>query len=107
MCIRDSIAPEQTVTIVTGAPNVYEGMVCPVATEGADLPCGKHITAGELRGVRSCGMLCSGQELGLYEEELKNASVDGIDVYKRQGRRMCQWLASKGQSMPSKNAVKY
>lgn len=23
------IAPEQTVTIVTGAPNVYEGMVCP------------------------------------------------------------------------------
>lgn len=23
-------------------------------------------------------MLCSGQELGLYEEELKNASVDGI-----------------------------
>ncbi len=72
------IAPEQTVTIVTGAPNVYEGMVCPVATEGADLPCGKHITAGELRGVRSCGMLCSGQELGLYEEELKNASVDGI-----------------------------
>ena len=72
------VAPGQTVTIVTGAPNVYEGMVCPVAQDGADLPCGKHITAGELRGVRSCGMLCSGGELGLYEEELKNAGVDGI-----------------------------
>lgn len=66
------------VQIVTGAPNVYEGMICPVATDGSLLPTGQKIVSGELRGEQSCGMLCSGQELLVYEEDIKNASVDGI-----------------------------
>lgn len=68
----------QTVQIVTGAPNVYEGMVCPVATAHSLLPTGQKIEPGELRGVLSNGMLCSGAELQVKEEEVKNAGVDGI-----------------------------
>ena len=64
--------------IVTGASNVYEGMICPVATNGALLPTGKKIVSGELRGEKSSGMLCSGQELLVQEEDIKNAGVDGI-----------------------------
>ena len=69
---------KEPVTILTAAPNVYEGMVCPVALDGATLPTGKHITAGEMRGLTSYGMLCSGGELRVEESDIKNASVDGI-----------------------------
>ena len=68
----------RTVQIVTGAPNVYEGMVCPVATAHSLLPTGQKIEPGELRGESSNGMLCSGAELQVKEEEVKNAGVDGI-----------------------------
>ena len=67
-----------TVQIVTGAPNIYEGMVCPVATAHSLLPTGQKIEPGELRGELSNGMLCSGSELQVKEEEVKNAGVDGI-----------------------------
>ena len=69
---------DETVVIVTGAPNVYPGMVCPVARANAVLPGGKQIHPGELRGVMSYGMLCSGGELQLTEEDVAGASVDGI-----------------------------
>ena len=69
---------KEPVTILTAAPNVYEGMVCPAALDGAILPTGKHITAGEMRGLTSYGMLCSGGELRVEESDIKNASVDGI-----------------------------
>ena len=68
----------ESIQIVTGADNVYEGMICPIALAGADLPCGKHIEAGELREVKSNGMLCSGEELCLAEAEFAGASVHGI-----------------------------
>lgn len=51
------------VQIVCGAPNVYEGMVCPVAAVGAVLP-EITIKKGKIRGVESNGMCCSGEELG-------------------------------------------
>lgn len=49
--------------IVTGAQNVKQGDIVPVALVGADLPCGKKISKGKLRGVVSNGMLCSPDEL--------------------------------------------
>ena len=53
------------VQIVTGAWNIHEGDMVPVARDGALLPGGKHIERGVLRGVMSDGMLCSLKELGL------------------------------------------
>ena len=49
-----------TLQIVTGAQNVQVGDIVPVALDGAVLPDGKRIFNGELRGVKSLGMLCSG-----------------------------------------------
>ena len=53
--------------IVTGADNVYEGAVVPVALHGSKLPIGVRIKRSKLRGVVSNGMLCSEEELGLSE----------------------------------------
>nr|PZN09216.1 MAG: phenylalanine--tRNA ligase subunit beta [Caldicoprobacter oshimai] len=64
--------------IVTGAPNVKEGQLVPVALDGATLPGGYRITTTSLRGVESYGMLCSGEELGLTDEDYPGAEVDGI-----------------------------
>ena len=77
VCMAD-IGQDEPLQLITGAPNVYEGMVCPVAVDGADLPCGKHIEAGEIREIRSDGMLCSGEELCLCEQDIHGAEVYGI-----------------------------
>ena len=37
----------------------------PVALVGAKLPNGMEIKEAEIRGVKSCGMLCAEDELGL------------------------------------------
>ena len=54
--------------IVTGAKNVFEGAVVPVAKHKSTLPGGVKITKGKLRGVESFGMMCSTDELGISEE---------------------------------------
>ena len=66
------------VQIVTGAPNVYEGMHTPAALDGAELPGGIHIVAKPLKGIPSNGMLCSGEELGLNEDLYPGAEVYGL-----------------------------
>lgn len=66
------------VQIVTGAQNVHEGDLVPTAKDGSDLPGGIHITAGKLRGVDSCGMLCSFKELGLTQNDVPDAYENGI-----------------------------
>ena len=58
-----NIGKEKLVQIVTGAQNVFEGALVPAALDDSYLPCGAHIVKGKLRGVESCGMLCSGDEL--------------------------------------------
>lgn len=55
-------------TIVTGAPNVTEGALVPVAKPGAKLPDGRVIERAELRGVMSEGMLCSEVEVGVGDD---------------------------------------
>ena len=64
--------------IVTGAPNVVEGAVVPVAVAPAELPGGVKIKAGKLRGEASNGMLCSIGELGLTTHDMPGAIEDGI-----------------------------
>ena len=62
ICQMD-VGAENLLQIVTGAPNVAEGQIVPVALVGANLPCGKKISKGKMRGVASNGMLCSADEL--------------------------------------------
>ena len=66
--------------IVTGASNVNAGDLVPVALDGSDLPGGVHIKKGKLRGVESCGMLCSLGELGLTKHDFPYAIEDGIFI---------------------------
>ncbi len=56
------------VTIVCGAKNVRPNMKVPVALPQSRLPKNVIITASEIRGIASHGMLCSAKELGLLEE---------------------------------------
>ncbi|MEQ8953648.1 MAG: phenylalanine--tRNA ligase subunit beta [Gammaproteobacteria bacterium] len=58
--------------VVCGAPNVRAGMKAPFARLGAKIENPETdkafvIKAAKLRGVESCGMLCSAEELGLGE----------------------------------------
>ncbi len=66
------------IQIVTGADNVKPGDVVPVALEGSSLHNGVKIKKGKLRGVESCGMLCSGEELGINDDWYVGAEVNGI-----------------------------
>jgi phenylalanyl-tRNA synthetase beta chain len=64
--------------IITAAKNVFVGAVVPVALDGSTLASGDHIFNGELRGLPSYGMFCSGEELGITDDWYKGASVNGI-----------------------------
>lgn len=70
----------ENIIIVTGAQNVAEGQIVPVAMVGAHLPNGMKISKGKLRGVASNGMLCSAQELKLDLEKLPEEQKTGIFI---------------------------
>ncbi len=72
------IGEAEPVQIVTGAQNVHQGDLVPVAKAGSTLPGGVHIEAGTLRGVASNGMLCSYKELGMTDNDWPHSIVDGI-----------------------------
>ncbi len=84
VCMVDCSIGEP-VQIVTGAQNVHEGDLVPVAQHNSYLPGGIHITKGKLRGVESCGMLCSYKELGLTEHDCPEAYADGIWILNNEG----------------------
>lgn len=65
---------KEKLEIVCGAPNIAVGQFVPVALAGAALPGGLEIKPAEIRGVKSNGMLCAEDELGL------GANHDGIMI---------------------------
>lgn len=69
---------DKAVQIITSATNVFEGAVVPVSLDGADLVNGVKIKPTNFRGVRSEGMFCSGEELGIDENYFEGAGVNGI-----------------------------
>ena len=75
-----NVGEKEPVQIVTGAPNVAEGQVVPVAMIGAHLPNGLKISKSKLRGVVSMGMLCSADELKLDLENLPEEQKTGIYI---------------------------
>ena len=72
------VGQDEPIQIVTGAQNVTEGALVPVAMHNSWLPGGVHITKGKLRGVASNGMLCSVKELNLTVNDFPYAIEDGI-----------------------------
>ena len=71
----------EVLTIVTGADNVFDGALVPVAVLGSKLG-GREMAAVNMRGVVSYGMLCSGAELGLTNADYAGAEVHGILILK-------------------------
>ena len=68
--------------IITAATNVFEGAIVPVALDGSTLYNGDKIKKGNLRGLPSFGMFCSGEELGITDDWYEGASVHGILIIK-------------------------
>lgn len=75
-----NVGEKERIQIITGARNVREGQVVPVAMVGAHLPSGLHIKKGKLRGLASNGMLCSASELHLDLTKLTEEEKDGIYI---------------------------
>lgn len=85
-----NIGAEQ-VQIVTGAKNVFEGAKVPVVLDGGRVagghepgqrvPGGVKIKKGKLRGVESCGMMCSIEELGSNTDMYPEAPENGIYIF--------------------------
>ena len=81
----------ETVQIVTGAPNVKEGDKVPVVLDGGRVAGGHEpgqrvaggikIKKGKLRGVESCGMMCSIEELGSDRDMYPEAPENGIYIF--------------------------
>ena len=80
----------ETIQIVTGAPNVKEGDKVPVVLDGGRVagghdgkmtPGGIKIKKGKLRGVESYGMMCSIEELGSSREMYPEAPEYGIYIF--------------------------
>lgn len=70
----------EVIQIVTGAKNVKVNDIIPVAKDGAELPNGVKIKTGKLRGIESCGMMCSLGELNLSINDYPEQIEDGIMI---------------------------
>ena len=81
----------ETIQIVTGAPNVKEGDKVPVVLDGGKVAGGHdggplpeggiEIKAGKLRGIESNGMMCSIEELGSDRNMYPEAPELGIYIF--------------------------
>ena len=71
-----AVSKDQTVQIVAGAPNAKVGLKTIVALPGAMMPKGNLIFAGELRGEKSFGMMCSPRELALPNAPQKRGIIE-------------------------------
>lgn len=60
-----TIDNNERLQIVCGSPNIAEHVKVVVAKVGAMMPSGQIIWPGQLRGVDSNGMICSGRELNV------------------------------------------
>ncbi|MCR5175713.1 MAG: phenylalanine--tRNA ligase subunit beta [Anaerovibrio sp.] len=75
-----NVGQPENIQIVTGAQNVRQGDIVPVAMIGAKLPNGMKISKGKLRGVPSNGMLCSAEEMNMDLSALRDDQKNGIYI---------------------------
>ncbi len=85
-----NVGTEEPVQIVTGAKNLAVNDIVPVALDGSTLADGTKIKKSKLRGVESCGMMCSLGELGLSVNDFPHAVEDGIFVLDEQNYSLGQ-----------------
>lgn len=76
------VGQEEPRQIVTGAKNMKEGDLVPVALHKSTLPGGVKIERSKLRGVVSEGMFCGVEELGLTVNDYPDAISDGLLILK-------------------------
>jgi phenylalanyl-tRNA synthetase beta chain len=78
--VQADIGGDRPLNVVTAAPGIAVGQKVPVACVGAKLPSETHpsIVLTDFRGVRSEGMLCSAEELGLDLDKLMPHEKEGI-----------------------------
>lgn len=69
---------DRELQIITGAQNINEGDIVPVALSGAVLPGGIKIEDSSFRGLTSQGMMCSPKELNLDTKTLPDDQKTGI-----------------------------
>jgi phenylalanyl-tRNA synthetase beta chain len=83
-----------TLQIVCGAQNIFEGALVPVALDGSKIPGPLHgqpkqpegvtIHKGALRGVESMGMICAASELGYEDKVIPVSHRDGVWILPEQ-----------------------
>ena len=69
---------EEVLQIVCGAPNIKKGLYVIVAKIDAVLPGDFKIKKSKIRGVESCGMICSLKEIGMESKFIPAIYADGI-----------------------------
>jgi len=79
--------------IVCGAPNVAKGQIVPVALPGCMLPAGFKIKASKIRGVKSYGMICAEDELGLSDN---HSGIMVLDTDTELGITLGEYFDGKG-----------
>lgn len=79
----------EKLTVVCGAMNIKVGQKVPLAMIGAILPNGMEIKEAEVRGVKSTGMLCAEDELGLGED---HSGIYILDDKAKVGRPLAEYL---------------
>ena len=68
LCTVD-IGDGESMQVVCGAPNARKGIKIVFAREGLTIPSnGMLLKPTEIRGVKSCGMMCSEREMGISDE---------------------------------------
>lgn len=80
---------KENLEIVCGATNIKIGDKVPVALAPAKLPNGLKIKEVEIRGVKSCGMLCAPDELGLGK---KHSGILILDCGAKIGTPLAKYL---------------
>ncbi|MFZ5982301.1 MAG: YtpR family tRNA-binding protein, partial [Patescibacteria group bacterium] len=80
---------ERVQEIVCGATNIQVGQLVPVALLGTILPNGIEIKEAEIRGVKSSGMLCALDELGLGKD---HSGIIILDEKAQVGQKFQEYL---------------
>ena len=98
------VGGDAPIQIVTGAQNIVEGALVPVAMIGADLPGGVHIKKGKLRGVQPSGLPVgsrSGERGCRNFRQAPESESTGIPRFRGQAERQPGCGSGKYTALPS------
>jgi len=82
--------------VVCGAPNVAKGQKVPLAILGTVLPNGMKLETVKIRGVRSEGMICAEDELGISSD---HSGIMVLDENAPLGMELAKYLSGNGTNI--------